>query len=392
MTMICRLRFLLMFFLVFLQIAHAENTLAENKTLIISDIHFSPFAGCSNNSRICPLIDKLNKANADQWPQILEQYSPKTLPENGQATNYTLIRSMLAQIKMQKPNKIIILGDFLAHRYRSQYLLYSHDLNRNDYEVFVTKTLKFLTNSIQAVVPANTVIYPVIGNNDTYGGQGCAHTDYCTIANGIFFHNISKLWSPLIKDNLEFSNTFSEGGYYQVKFGNSKNHLIVLNTVIFSAKAQGPNLDKAAQQQLAWLKSQLENIATQKEKTWIIFHIPPGIDTYASAKSFFSKVIPFWDPIYSQEFLKIINQYNSIINGVLSGHTHMNGSSILTTKEAATNQVTDIFVPSISPIFGNNPSYKIYMYNNKDFKPLPVSTYYLDLKKKVGALEDWQEA
>ena len=376
-----KLRYLAVFFSAFLLLSiHAESAYAENKILILSDIHFSPFAGCHNNSQICPVVDKLNKASADQWPQILAQYSPNSLPDNGQVTNYALIQSMLAQLKLQRPDTVLILGDFLAHLYYRQYVLYSHDRNREDYNQFVEKTMEFLINSIQQAIPRNSLIYPVIGNNDSYGGPECKHNDYCSIPNGIFFTDVAKLWKPL--------PIVINGGYYETVLPKTKDHIIALNTVLFSPKALGPDLNKVAQQQLSWLSQQLQSIAAHNEKAWIIFHIPPGIDSFATAKSLFQTIVPFWKNEYSKTFNELVNQYNLTITAVFSGHTHTEGTWVLSDTQPG-DKVIDQSIPSISPIFGNNPAYKIYSYDKKNFKLLQSTTYLLNLNSPSRE-SNWQ--
>lgn len=356
----------------------AESTPAPYKIMVISDIHFSPYSGCKNSAKVCPVVAKLNQAPASEWSKILENGSPKEFSQPHQATDYTLIKSMFEQIQQQKPDAVFILGDFLAHLYRSQYLLYSQDKNRQNYNEFVKKTFEFLTSSIQNSLPSGKIIVEVIGNNDSYGGPECKYPDYCMISNGAFLTDVAKIWQA--PDN------FHQGGYYELTLPGTNLHLIILNTVLFSTKALGPNIDKAAQQQLVWLNNQLKTIEDQHQKAWLLFHIPPGIDSYATARSLFQSIVPFWKETYSQAFFELIKQYQSTITGVISGHTHRDGSLVL--NDTGNNKITDIFVPSISPIFGNNPGYKIFTFNKNDFKLQQVSTYYLNLTNQNNT---WQK-
>ncbi len=39
----------------------------------------------------------------------------------------------------------------------------------------------------------------------------------------------------------------------------------------------------AADAQLAWLRQQLEEARANKQKIWVVGHIPPGVDLYATA-------------------------------------------------------------------------------------------------------------
>ncbi len=287
---------------------------------------------------------------------------------------------MLAEINQQQPENILILGDFLAHNFQSKYVLYTKDLNKKDYQQFVLKTLQYLTQSIQAVSPANTSIFPVIGNNDSYGGRGCMDADYCSETNGPFFKALTQLWAPLIRDKTnqkQFIATFPIAGYYAINLSNN-NHLLVLNTNLFSDHAQGYRVDAAANAETAWLNKQLAAYQKNQQKTWIAWHIPPGIDAYSTATNFFHKIRSFWKENYNHDVLKLINQYMDTIAGVYSAHLHMDGFLILgADKHKGT--LIDSFVPAISPIFGNNPAYKIYEYDSKNLDWCNFSTYYLNL-------------
>ena len=365
----------------------------DQKVLVLADIHFSPFADCKG-ARNCPLVEKLNQAGAEQWAGIFSQYGHDNLPQNGQETNYALFKILLNQIQQQQPKNVLILGDFLAHRYRTLYMKYAHDRNRDHYNNFVINTMKYLTSAIQQAMPADGAIYPVIGNNDSFGGQDCAYPDYCVIANGAFFQALTKPWGALFRNSenqAQFTAEFPRAGYYEVTLPNTRDHIIVLNTVLFSTKAHGPDVDNEAQAQLQWLQQKLQQIADAKEKTWIIFHIPPGIDAYSSAKNFLGIVVAFWDSRYSKPFLNLVHQYSTEITGVLSGHLHMDGFVILDMKNG-NNVILDTFVPSISPIFGNNPSYKIYSYSNQPFTLHTFATFYLNLHNSdIASKPNWQQ-
>ncbi len=54
------------------------------------------------------------------------------------------------------------------------------------------------------------------------------------------------------------------------------------------------------------------------------------------------------------------------------------------------NIIVDTFVASISPIFGNNPSYKIYSFKNNNFEIHDFGTYYINLRDNNGA-KGWEK-
>lgn len=369
----------------------AENASSLGQIMAIADIHFNPFADCTLTTKPCPEALELNKAKASEWPSILSKYNSQNLPSYGEETNYKLFTSLLSQIKQQHPENIVILGDFLVHHFQTKYVLYVKDLNKKDYQQFVLNTLQYITQSIQEVSPANSSIFPVIGNNDSFGGKDCTSPDYCSIANGDFFKTLTQIWAPLIKDKTnrkQFTSTFPIAGYYAITLPNN-NHLLVLNTVLYSNHAEGYQVAAAAHTQTVWFKKQLALYQKAHQKTWIAWHIPPGIDAYSTASNLFHKIKPFWNENDNQEVLNIINQYMDTIAGVYSGHLHMDGFLLLGVAENK-QPLIDSFVPAISPLFGNNAAYKIYDYDGKNLNWCNYTTYYLSLIHS-SISEDWEK-
>src|SRR5688572_8478597 len=97
------------------------------KFMSISDIHFNPFASCTQKP--CPLIKKLQGSDYQNWNQIFEQDGEKKLATITQDTNYPLFKSALTEFKVvnqnQKPTFVLVLGDFLSHSFRKEYAKYS---------------------------------------------------------------------------------------------------------------------------------------------------------------------------------------------------------------------------------------------------------------------------
>src|ERR1035441_10027050 len=79
---------------------------------------------------------------------------------------------------------------------------------------------------------------------------------------------------------------FSEGGYYSVNLPAPVRNarLLVLNDLFMSSKyatCAGKADTTEAAEQLAWLERQLASARANKEKVWVMGHIPPGIDVHA---------------------------------------------------------------------------------------------------------------
>ena len=124
--------------------------------------------------------------------------------------------------------------------------------------------------------------------------------------------------------------------------------------------------------ELHWLADQLDIAEKQHSHVWLVFHIPYGIDNYNTARRP-SRITLFWQPIYQQKLIKLLDQYSSeMITTIISSHIHMDGFQ-------RHYLIINPFVSSISPIFGNNPSYKYYLYDKNNFKLENFMVYYLDL-------------
>lgn len=330
--------------------------------LTLSDIHFDPFRGCKG-TRPCALIRTLNQSPVSSWPSLL-RVQDKSLPIIGQDTNYPLWTAMLnlakdeAQLKQVK--FVVVLGDWLAHDFKRSYKRYSGDHTVSGYQQFVRKTLTFLGEELQQAFP-DINIYGVIGNNDSDG------SDYYSVIQGDFFKQTAIIWSHLIRQpesKRALLSSFSVGGYYALDLPSQPElRLIVLNSVLFSYKAKGKNIEAAAIKQLDWLKEQLEVVRRHHQKALIAMHIPVGIDLYATRRVRLFTLLPLWDPEYAHRYQMDLQEFSSDIMGVLAGHLHADWFQFMSYQHL--NDMAVTVTPSISPVYGNNPGFKIYRYSTR---------------------------
>lgn len=344
------------------------------KFISFADIHFDPFVDCEKAPQPCPILKKLRNASYQDWESIFEKYGQHHLSSSGQDTNYDLLQSTLAELQKihekDHPQFALILGDFLAHNYRDQYIRYSNDKTLAGYQAFVKKTLQFLTIEINDIFP-DIDVYPAIGNNDSYGG------DYDVKPNANFLHDTQVSWAQLIKNKsnqANFWHDFAKSGYYVATVPNDPNQkIIVLNTVLFSTKVTGAGVNKAAQTQLLWLGQQLQSAQQHKQKVILAFHIPADINVSGD----FGVIWKFWKPIYWDEFKKIAKKYLQTVTIILPAHIHKDIFQII--MLGSFSKIPVNFTPSISPIFGNNPSFKVFTYDLPEFNITNVNTYTVDL-------------
>jgi sphingomyelin phosphodiesterase acid-like 3 len=354
--------------------SHSKQTAANFLTL--ADIHFDPFLSC-RDVKPCPLIEKLRQAEPSEWPQLFATFD-KAMPTYGEDTNYPLFIAGLAAAKhaaeANHAQFVLLLGDFLGHHYRNDYKTYSSDKHLEGYHDFVRKTFIFMTNALNQAFPSLDV-YAVVGNNDSY------QNDYVTNASGPFFKETADVWGKLIKNQrnrVAMQKQFALAGYYAVDLPAPFNvRLIVLNTNVFSYKGRGRDLSRIAKLEWDWLHQQLDAVKASNQKAFIAMHIPDGIDVYKTSRMHLFRVITLWHESDVGRLQAEIKTYAPHIAGLFAGHLHSDWFHMLAPDTKT--EVAMIGTPSVSPIFGNNPGFKIFSYSPNTEQLDDFVTYYYPL-------------
>ncbi len=356
---------------------------ANRKFVSVADIHFDPLASCSISLHACPLAAQLIKLPYQMWEDILLSYDDQSQNVHYyHDTNYSLLKVTFNEIKRLDQKErfefAVVLGDILAHRFRTEYILYSHDYTQAGYQNFVRKIFQFIAMKFQQTLPSQS-IYFAVGNNDTYDA------DYTVKENGIFLQQTAITWSKLILDkenrNL-FLQSFHQSGYYSVNLS-PKYRLIVLNSVLFSAEINDMQSKVLALSQLDWLHQELMKSKLEHQKVLLAFHIPVGINVVGTLKNYLNGVQEFWQPTYTTIFNDNIKEYASIISAILPAHIHREELQLGMLSQPST--VNTFITPSISPIFGNNPSFKVFSYDVQNYQLTDTETYYYRLDKSLKA-------
>jgi hypothetical protein len=256
------------------------------------------------------------------------------------------------------PKFVLVLGDFMAHEFPEKYQKHADDISPAAYREFVHQVLRFLTWKLKEAVP-NTPIYPITGNDDSY------EHNYEVDPNGVFLQETTDLFAPLMKnaeDEAKFRRQFPIGGYYALDLVSPHVKLLMLNTVLFTSLSfyRSDAMDAAAQIEMAWLKQQLDLAKQQGQKVLLAAHIPAGIDTFATWYDPDKKIHALWKPEYTQVFLSLLEQYKENITGMLAAHIHVDAFQLT----ASQPPVSIIYVPAISPVYGNNPAFKLFYYED----------------------------
>jgi hypothetical protein len=342
--------------------------------LWLSDVHFDPLADPQ-------IVDRLAAAPVAQWAAILASGSAK-FSAFGQDTSWPLFSSVLqASEKIEpKPAFTIVTGDLLAHHFRERFNAAATLHDDDAFRSFVRKTAEFATLEIKQNSGGAPLIV-ALGNNDSDCG------DYAVQPSGRF-----------LSDSAGFvSNTrsYRQWGSYSMANPALKNwKVIVLNTVFFSPKyhdACGQGTDDPGAGELAWLASELREAKARHEKVWLVYHISPGVDAYATTHGKQTAAGPtmLWKESYQGDFLRLMAEYSDIVGPNFAGHVHVDDFRLL--GEAPKSPPFVMLGPSVSPITGQNPTFRVVRFDSHG-RLEDHTTYYLKnlTEAGTGATPDWE--
>lgn len=343
----------------------------------ISDIHFNPFYDPS-------LMPALHKADYSKWEQIFSHSKIAGYGSHTADTNYNLLRSALDNIQLRAPRAdfIIISGDFLAHDFQENYTKLRPGSAPHSVNLFINKTIGFVTWMFRRRFP-HTPVYPALGNNDSYCG------DYQLEPAGDFLRATARTWKSLLNSETNarsFLQTFPSSGSYTAGQPRAGNHrIVVLNTTFFSKNYQNTCGDPKAEpgtDEMKWLETELTKATAAKQKVWLVYHIPVGVDVYASAsKGPAAPPVLLWQANFNQQFIDLLARYASTITAQFAGHIHMDSFQLT----QATGPASFVHVtPAISPLFGNNPAFEVLSYVRNSSALKDYSVYYFDLSSPAA--------
>ncbi|MDA8137439.1 MAG: metallophosphoesterase [Desulfobacteraceae bacterium] len=344
-----------------------------HQALWFSDLHFNPFADPA-------IVPDLAAQDASQWPTLLAGspiHSQK--PGTGQESNQWLLEQSLTQMRAQlpQPDFIIFTGDFLSHWFNETYAEVTGDTSEAGLHAFIDKTLTHISSRFDYYYP-NTPVYFCLGNNDSYAG------DYLESAGSPFLTASAQILGPrLLKDegNLQLLfATYPQGGYFEADLAGTGGRILSLDANFLSVHAP-QTAEASAETQLDWLASRLSDAAGHGDKVWVLLHIPPGVDVYATlAANNGEEVPPTVVSLMRENHLARLKglfiEYASTIPAVLAGHIHRDDFRLLLADDGHGASV--LVIPSISPVYANNPTYKVLDYSPDTFAIQDCATWYLD--------------
>lgn len=367
--------------------------------VIITDVHFDPFAACATEkpeagTHICAIIDTLQRSPVSQWQHIL---ATRQTPFStyGQDPNNKLMQSSLNAlqhvIQTRHADFVLYLGDFLGHHFdgdqndhpKHKGFYYYANPQAGDYTSFTNKAMRYVSTQIDHAA-GQAPVYYLLGNNDSdRGDNGFPSRSYLSNAAQDFHLTGSA------------EATFNTAGYY-VKQLPMHHELIMLNTNVFSPKAKtvnGITPTIAAKTELIWLAKTLLEARATGNTVWIAMHVPVGMNTFATdtlSKSTQNPPITECAPQYNRALITLINRYQDIITGLFAAHIHKDAFRVIKDRNGhITNALA--FNPAISPVYGNNAGFKVYDYDATHFTPTDYTVYYADLSNPTVAALTWQK-
>uniref|UniRef100_A0A665TG96 Sphingomyelin phosphodiesterase acid like 3B n=1 Tax=Echeneis naucrates TaxID=173247 RepID=A0A665TG96_ECHNA len=183
------------------------------------------------------------------------------------------------------------------------------------------------------------------------------------------------------------------GGYYTEKLLSRTGYrMLVLNTNLYydQNKLTVDMEDPAGQ--FSWADQVLTDAANDKEKVYIIGHVPPGFFEKKRLKSWYRSK-------FNQKYLDLIQKHHSVIFGQFFGHHHTDSFRMF--YNSKDSPISTMFLsPGVTPwkttlpgvVDGaNNPGIRVFEYDTQTLLVKDVVTYYLNLTRANVAGGRWEK-
>jgi hypothetical protein len=253
----------------------------------------------------------------------------------------------------------LIPGDFLAHNFQREFDAAASDHSAAAYRAFVRKTIQFLGQQLKQAFPG-TPILPALGNNDEECG------DYQLQPGGPFLADTLRVVHALVGDSgAGLDQTWTSYGNYSAKVDGIR--ILSANTNFFSIHYRNAcgsvNDADPGRATFVWLEGALASAKNAQEHVWLIYHIPPGIDGYATLRrgACPGTMIPMWDQVYGDAYDALLRRYADTVVASFAGHTHMDDFRLI--GDANARYAFTLITPALSPIFGQNPAFRTVVYD-----------------------------
>ena len=231
-----------------------------------------------------------------------------------------------------------------------------------------------------------------LGNNDVF-------PDYAIrLDDPTFYSEQAAAAAKLCKLSADEEASLARGGYYARAARGGWPRILSLNTDIYTTRASAPPLDIEMEPdpygQMEWVEAELEAAARANTQVIIIGHMPPCLDYYTRQ--------PNWQRGYAQRYWSLVMRHASVVAAQLYAHQHTNQFRVWSGvggEEEAAARAAEYFggeapsveldasaaesqpllmLSSVSPVFGNNPSFAVIGFGD-ELKPRELVGYYAGL-------------
>ncbi len=369
--------------------------------VMLSDVHFDPYHDPSK-------LTALRSADISQWPRILLAPDDPNQPEayealqkschaRGEDSSWGLMNRALdaAHIEQPSPLFVVVGGDLLTHAFDCRMQTLVPSATPEDIAKFAAKTIAFVSLQIRRAFP-NVPVYMALGNNDS----GC--TNYHQTAGSEFVQDVATTSAAGFvkrRDEKEVLGAFSHRGDYSVLLPGamSTTRLVILQDVFESPSFRdcsgGANPGEAALQ-AAWLRAQLVAARRDHQHVWVMAHIPPGVDEYASFHKYIGhaenmcEVTAPTSMLSSERLADTLLEFSDVVRLAIFAHTHMDEMKLL--HKGAEHRIAAKLIPSVSPINGNNPAFTVAEVDPKTATLLDYSVYVASDKAATAWSEEYK--
>ncbi|XP_069559946.1 acid sphingomyelinase-like phosphodiesterase 3b isoform X1 [Brachyistius frenatus] len=324
----------------------------------ITDLHWDPTYERSDTPElVCASSGKRPAASAGKFGDYVCD-SP-----------WHLINSSVYAMRkiLPDPDFIVWTGDDTPH-------VPNEDLG----EEAVAHIISNLTHIINEVFP-HTKVYSALGNHDYHP------KNQLPAAPNYIYDQIAEMWQGWLDPKSR--ETFKRGGYYTEKLLNLTGfRMLVLNTNLYYDQNKLTQDTDDPADQFKWADRVLTKAANDKEKVYIIGHVPPGFFEKKRSKQWFT-------PKFNQRYLDLIEKHHSVIIGQFFGHHHTDSFRMFYNTEGS--PISTMFLsPGVTPwkttlpgvVDGaNNPGIRVFEYDTQTLLVKDVVTYFLNLTRANAA-------
>lgn len=269
-----------------------------------------------------------------------------------------LLESALEYAKLVLPNPDMLLytGDHAAHGdFSDQYVHNAVETNVKTFEKYYPVDSK---KHLEATA--------IIGNADGNPDYHMEVTDPEKAPNPSI-KMVSSVWNSSLSA-WDF-DAFVRRGYLTYEL-DANLTVITLNTVPYSpSHVPDTSANPDPFHQFEWLNTTLLALRKASKFAYIAGHIAPFVDSYGGK--------PQWHPHYIRKYKAIVSSYKDVVKAQFYGHVHsvefrvpVDGSD-----SDALDQVPLFVSGSLSPLFGNNPSFMVWEYDADTYEVLDYTVH-----------------